>query len=395
MGTKVFCFSGSSYLRYDRGEDQVDENYPLPIDSHWPDFARFGFDSDIDAAVNWHNGKVYFFKKDRYISYDVNTNSVDPGFPLTISPHWPGFKEAGFDSGIDAAVNWANGKAFFFKGDRYLRYDIATNSIDPGYPLPIVPYWPGFKEAGFDSGIDAAVNWHNGKVFFFKGDRYLRYDIATDSIDPGYPLPIVPYWPGFKEAGFLERIRAAVDLSDFTREIWLPAATVKRASKLGPRYIPVPWRGVLHTTEGGTLEGAIESFKSTNYWPHFTIDPKTLRIVQHISLHIGSRALTDKVTPENAARCIQIEIVGFASQTPTWAPEQLAFISDVLRQIEDAVPIPRVSGRRFLDAAGVSATPRNRMSASEWKTFSGWCGHQHCPGETHWDPGAIDIDTLL
>lgn len=59
------------------------------------------------------------------------------------------------------------------------------------------------------------------------------------------------------------------------------------------------------------------------------------------------------------------------------------------------MPIPRQSGRRFLDLAGVNANPGNRMSVDEWKAFSGWCGHQHVPGETHWDPGGIDIDAIL
>ncbi len=163
----------------------------------------------------------------------------------------------------------------------------------------------------------------------------------------------------------------------------------------GPRFLPLPWRGVLHTTEGGTADGAIASFKATNFWPHFTIEPNTLRVVQHLPLSIGSRALSDKATPENAAKCIQIEIVGFAANTPQMAPEQLAFIRDIMRQIENLVPIPRTSGRTFLDSVGVNANLNNRMGIDEWKSFSGWCGHQHVPGETHWDPGAIDISTLL
>ena len=53
-----------------------------------------------------------------------------------------------------------------------------------------------------------------------------------------------------------------------------------------PKFIPLPWRGVLHTTEGN-LNGALEVFGTRNFWPHFTIEPNTLKIIQHISLNIG------------------------------------------------------------------------------------------------------------
>jgi hypothetical protein len=48
----------------------------------------------------------------------------------------------------------------------------------------------------FDT-VDAVINWANGKVFFFKGDLYTRYDIKADKADPGYPRRIdAKNWPG-------------------------------------------------------------------------------------------------------------------------------------------------------------------------------------------------------
>jgi hypothetical protein len=42
------------------------------------------------------------------------------------------------------------------------------------------------------------VNWGDGKAYFFLGDgRYIRYDIAADRADPGYPKKIDgANWPG-------------------------------------------------------------------------------------------------------------------------------------------------------------------------------------------------------
>ena len=392
--TKAFLFRDNQYLRYDRGSDRVDDGYPRTIAGNWPGLAEAGF-AQVDAAANWNNGKIFFFRGKKYVRYDIEGDRVDSGYPLPIAGNWPGLAEAGFGNGVDAAVNWGTGKAFFFRRDKYLRYDIKADRVDSGYPLPIAGNWPGLAEAGFGNGVDAVVNWGNGKAFFFHGNQYLRYDIAADKTDDGYPLPIVGNWPGVAEAGFGAGARAALDLLDESREIWVPNAEVIRATANGPKFLPLSWRGVLHTTEGNTVEDAVASFRQTNFWSHFTIDFRAGRVVQHLPLNIGCRALSDHATAENAAHAIQIEIVGRAAESPTWAPEQLAFIRDVMRSIETLVPIARTSGRTFLDATGVARTPGNRMSVTDWQVFSGWCGHQHVPGESHWDPGAIDVEALL
>ena len=92
-------------------------------------------------------------------------------------------------------MNWGNGKAYFFNGNRYIRYDIAADRADPGYPKSInAETWPGVI---WTDGIDAVVNWGNGKAYFFKGSQYIRYDIKTDRADPGYPKPVDgSTWPG-------------------------------------------------------------------------------------------------------------------------------------------------------------------------------------------------------
>lgn len=95
---------------------------------------------------------------------------------------------------LSGAITYPSGKMYFFRGSEYFRYNPAISSIDAGYPLPIVApgSWPGV----WADGIDAAVTWNNGKTYFFKGDNYIQYDIARDAADAGYPRTIVPDWPG-------------------------------------------------------------------------------------------------------------------------------------------------------------------------------------------------------
>ena len=193
---KAYFFKGSQYLRYDIAADKTDAGYPKPMAGNWPGFPTT-FSNKVDAFVLWGGGKAYFFKGKQYLRYDVVADHVDPGYPRPIAGNWPGM----WPEKIDAAICWpGNGKAYFFKGDQYLRYDIAGDKTDAGYPRPIAGNWPGFP-ADFAAGVQAAAVWNNGKAYFFKGSQYLRYDIAADKVDAGYPKPIAGNWPGFWPGG--------------------------------------------------------------------------------------------------------------------------------------------------------------------------------------------------
>jgi GH24 family phage-related lysozyme (muramidase) len=131
------------------------------------------------VALGWDESKAYFFKGDKYARYDIAADRADEGYPQPISSGWAGV----FESDLDAAVVWPNGKAYLFKGDKYIRYDVDADQADEGYPQPISSGWAGV----FESDLDAAVVWPNGKAYFFKGDKYIRYDIDADRTDDGYP----------------------------------------------------------------------------------------------------------------------------------------------------------------------------------------------------------------
>jgi len=175
----------SSAQRFDvigeRGETRVELDWQV----HWP--SHFG--DKVDAAVNWGNGKVYFFSGPRFVRYDIAEGRADPGYPADIADHWPGL----WPEGVHAGVVWNERKAFFFRGDEYIRYDIAEDRADPGYPKKIEDGWEGIWPAGIDAVLRDPVQ---AKAYFFRGDQYIRYDIDADRADPGYPLPIGPGWSG-------------------------------------------------------------------------------------------------------------------------------------------------------------------------------------------------------
>ncbi|WP_052914277.1 hemopexin repeat-containing protein [Protofrankia coriariae] len=204
--SKAYVTRGGRYLRYDVDGDAADAGYPKALTDGWSGLSGTGFETGIDAALDLGTGKVYLFRGPNYLRIDQQRNQVDEE-PRPIAGAWAGLAEAGFADGVDAAINWGNGKAYFFRGDSYVQYDIGADRVDDGYPQPIAQDWPGFADAGFADGVDAAINWGNGKAYFFRGDSYLRYSIGVGT-DEGYPRPIAGNWPGLGEAGFSDGLDA-------------------------------------------------------------------------------------------------------------------------------------------------------------------------------------------
>jgi len=76
---------------------------PARIGDFWTHLHPF-FHRDIDAVVNWGDGKAYFFKQDRYARYDIGDDLIDVG-PALISDVWTHLHPF-FHRDIGAVLNW-------------------------------------------------------------------------------------------------------------------------------------------------------------------------------------------------------------------------------------------------------------------------------------------------
>jgi hypothetical protein len=165
----------------------------------------------IEAAINGKDGsgESYFFLGDHFVTYnwtsvpDRAADGVRPvsewGIPPAFTPP-PGPGTGPEPAGLDAAVKGRaafNEKAYYFKQAQYMRSRFDPRGPDAPSPLPL-SVW-NFLGATFATGIDAAYNGRfsrDGKGYFFKGDKYNRYDWvrdAPDQLDPNgasYPRPI-------------------------------------------------------------------------------------------------------------------------------------------------------------------------------------------------------------
>jgi hypothetical protein len=175
---KVYFFRGTRYLRYDWTLDRLDQR-PAPL-SAWN--LPSPFSSGVDAAVNGlgsYLGRAYFFRGGQYVRYDWASNTVGP--PTSLAAwHLP----APFLDGVDAAINGygaREGKTFFFRDKQYATYDWATDTTTAPRPLT------DWNLVGmFANGIHAGVNGEGayaGKAYLFRGAHYQRYDWATSRPD--------------------------------------------------------------------------------------------------------------------------------------------------------------------------------------------------------------------
>jgi hypothetical protein len=219
---EVYFHKQDQCVRFDIDADRVD-GAASAIGTLWQGLAEVGFGDGIDAAVNYGNGKVFFFKGDSYVAADIASTQVQGGSSLIVDD-WHGMDEAGFGQDIQAAVNYGDGHVYFFKADRYVPYSIQEDAVDGGAGSIVDWALP----QGYKSDLDAVVNYGNGRLYFFKGSQYARFDTAT--VRGEYSAAVVDYWAGMGAAGFNADLRGS----------WCTAEPrVAPAPKFGPPPPPL------------------------------------------------------------------------------------------------------------------------------------------------------------
>lgn len=172
----------------------------------------------VDAAISDGVSTAAFFLTDQYVIYDYTTDRVRDGvhplteFPVGAATGFPGsFAPPGPTTSLDTGLR---GKgpfvdfAYFFRNSDYMRVRTAAASFDPPDARSISAWNLPGSFVPLDAAFNGALN-RDGFCYFFKGNQYVRYSWAADSVDSGYPKPIsnmvgIP-------AGFASNLDAAVD----------------------------------------------------------------------------------------------------------------------------------------------------------------------------------------
>ena len=174
-------------------------------------------------------------------------------------------------------------------------------------------------------------------------------------------------------------------------KLWHPDA-IRAPSEDAGAFTGGGHKIVLHTTEGGTPTSVVATLKANRSAVHFVIGTAG-PLYQLIPLNKAGRGLEHPSGPEtNRANAIQIEIVGFAKDSQNWSDAFYERIGHLCRWIEKNFNVPHKCGVEFTATA---SSPAKRLGGQAFFEYAGYIGHEHVPGNSHWDPGRLRINKLL
>ena len=181
---------------------------------------------------------------------------------------------------------------------------------------------------------------------------------------------------------------------------WSEARKLEFTFQNGGSYNGGPFRGVIHTTEFKDYTPSTQSYYGKFDPPHFTMvlgNSDQVTFYQHFPITVAARALENRPggVETNRRSAIQIEIAWKAAEIDQLPEAMVERLWDWMRWVEDQTGVDSSVYPQFYgqEASGVHSVAR--MTFDEWNAFNGWCGHQHVPENSHWDPGKLDIGRLL
>nr|XP_018668837.1 matrix metalloproteinase-14 isoform X4 [Ciona intestinalis] len=175
----VFALKGKYFWKIN--DYGVVDGYPKKIYQYWK-----GLPGNIQAAAYSRiTRRTYFFKGRRM--WRFNGRVLDPGFPRDSS-------DLALPANPSAALQWGgDGNIYVFRKSYFYRFSEwqPFDGRKRYQHKKIAKFWTGIPNAP-----DAAIQWKNGKSYFFKRNDYWRFNGIDRDVDPNYPKSIKKLWIG-------------------------------------------------------------------------------------------------------------------------------------------------------------------------------------------------------
>lgn len=122
--------------------------------------------------------------------------------------------------------------------------------------------------------------------------------------------------------------------------------------------------------------------------PHLTVDLDSGQRWQHLPFDLAAYTLSGGDNSPNSASGvnIQIELIGYTADCPSWPAEDYADLRQVLEWLGANLAIPYGFPHSFSSPI--------RLDWPYWESASGILGHCHAPYNDHSDPTGLRVDLL-
>ncbi|MFE9812398.1 peptidoglycan-binding protein [Streptomyces sp. NPDC005548] len=253
-----------------------------------------------------------------------------------------------------------------------------------------------------------------GAFMVLRDDGHLDVYVPTDATEYRVyepdPLPKTKNQGGdLTEAELVQKkATSSYGGADLPRGATSAPAYIDGAKKFGGQsiggamdYPSNPPRVVWHTTEspaGASYFTSVAAYLiRVASEPQVIYCPETDLIGQFGPLNQSARALQNdgkRRTNREGRACIQVEVLGRAASpwTDRFDPAKKPNFRKLLAAGRaHGVPDVWPAGKPKATAAEVAKTTRNRTT---WQSKGGHFSHGQVPGQSHWDPGAINTDIV-
>ena len=178
----------------------------------------------------------------------------------------------------------------------------------------------------------------------------------------------------------------------------------------------IQWYGSGNSTMSGITKVLLHTTETAGGWPGYggggsaptlTYEPWQHRWRQHFPLNGSARALRDPsgtVVRENRDNIVQVEIACYCDPglynryghaVTDLDDRAYQDLGDFLRFMHEEWGVPLTRRNLEFPPYPQSLSSQYRMSGPEFDAYTGVLGHMHASGNTHGDPGNLDVDRII